>query len=161
MINKAEQSLDKRLINDLMETKRNLKEIKGIQPMGGDIIDTQSAPEVGTVVIDTGILAGTWDSLLYTFSIDPADDNLVNWVPYFSVYFGNDLDPDWEFPDGQFVTGLAFEFDIYSWWDWALSYDSDGTRVFHLRLDHNSGLSDRLIIRVKLYAPKLSTSVTN
>lgn len=153
-INKAEQLLENRLVKEVTEAKRDLTEIKGRQPVGGDIVVYEGIPTGSPSTVSFVISASS--NTRVTITIIPASPLVVNWDLYFSFYVDTDANADYLWPLGASVFALRHAFKPKVWWDWGRSSDTTGHRVVHLDIENTDVSDHTLYLYFKVYGPKLA-----
>lgn len=148
--NKAEQTLEKRLINDIEELKRQVREIKTVQRIGGDVLTTIASSLVtnGPVTTSPGLGAN------FTITVTPGSPILTLWNYLFTIYV-DVLDSAHEFPNGASLTADQRKLTIMNWIDWANSSDITNIRVFKIRVRNDDSSSHDYYIKFKIYIPEI------
>lgn len=148
--NKAEQTLEKRLINDIEELKRQVREIKTVQRIGGDVLTTIASGLVtsGPVTTAAGLGAN------FNITVTPGSPILTLWNYLFTVYV-DVLDAAHEFPNGASLTADQRKLTIMNWIDWANSSDITNIRLFKIRVRNDDSVSHDYYIKFKIYIPEI------
>ncbi len=152
-VNKAENTLENRLINDIDSIKRDLREIKGVQPVGADILAVASSD-----LTEASFTVTAGGARTAVITITPTDDTLTLWNFAFSNYMDVD-NQTYLYPDGiAWAPGEdPLKMRIWGWFDWADSNDITNTRVFKIRYDASSCASDHTVyLKFKSYLPRLA-----
>lgn len=157
-VNRAEQGLDNKLVNDVRGLKRDMRELKTKQPIGADSITVIGVPEVGALLAGPiTIIAGS--SLTLAVTTIPAGNTLTLWNFAFTIYVdGTSNDDQW--PNGANMTLAKRELFVFDWFDWADSSDVTNIRVYKIRLRNSDpgGITHDYYVRFKAYAPLVATS---
>lgn len=156
-INKSEQTLDKKLINDITDLKSQIIKIKGKQPVGADIVQVEP-----TQLITSSAVITAGSRLTFSITVTPVNQTLTLWNFSHSTYLDVN-NPTNLYPGGSAFTPVSDQLKmiIFSWHDWALSDDVTNKRVYNVRYDATNCSSDHTIyFTFRSYIPKLSgTSV--
>lgn len=157
-INKAEQQLPDKLINDLTDLKRDMREIKSKQPVGGDILQVQKIP-AGTATLFAGPLtiAGGGNTGTFIVTFVPDQSTLTLWNTLWTLWI-DVVDNAHQFPQGSSLDLNMRAIALSSWWDWADSSDTSNIRVFKIHILNNAGLSHDYYVKIKAYIPQLSNT---
>lgn len=152
-INKAENSLENRLVNQVAKHERDIREMKSaIQPIGGDSLAIQS-----TSILLGGpvnLVSGAWATMNIT--ITPATQTLTLWNFLFTLYV-DATDAAHAYPGGSALTASQRELDVQPWIDWGDSSDTTNVRVYKVRLQNLDGINaHNYYIRFKAYYPALT-----
>lgn len=155
MINKSEQTLDNRLVEEIAHMKRELNALKTRQLLGGDnlVVDVSN-----TVSADLTILAG--ESAALTLTVTPADGRLSLMEPAWSLYiYGTSLpNPDYLIPNGSLVS-MSLRHETRTEWreDLSLNDDNSGIKRFILTVHNDATVATRVFLfQAKIYSPKRS-----
>lgn len=154
MINKAEQQLENRLVNEIDELKRQLHDIKTVQPLGADVLAVQDfgLVSLGPLTMDPG------ETYRITVALQP-QNNILTLINYlWSAFIDNENDADYLYPHGQFLFSLLEDgkFFAHDHIDWALSSDSTNLRFITFIFYNNDSIAHDIYFRFNLYFPAVS-----
>lgn len=157
MINKSEQTLDNRLVEEIAYMRRELNALKTRQLLGGDnMVVGRSNQFSGDIVVGAGQTA------ILHLNVTTGDGAMTMMQVGWSLYlYGIALpDPVWLFPSGSSVSSAICN-EIHVDWreDWSLSDDDTGLKSFILTIHNSSGASSRTFLFTgRVYSPKRQLS---
>lgn len=155
-INRAENSLEDKLLNKLAGMERDIREMKSaIQPIGGDALDIEATPMVQAASLT--IAAG--GAATFNITAIPGSQTLTLWNFLWTMYIDGLADANqWPSNTAGTSTLSAAQRSIraFAWIDWADSSDSTNVRVHKIRVENPDTASHTVTIKLKAYLPRLT-----
>ncbi len=158
-INKAQNGLDKRLVNDIAKIHRDLRELKTKQPIGADVLKVVGVPNgLGVLLAGPLTLLGG-QSGTFNVTTTPSSQILTIWNFAFTVYVDNTTNA-YQWPNGSSITVGSGNIFCVPWLDWADSSDTTNVRVFKVRISNEDpgAVTHSYYLRFKAYLPTDPTS---
>lgn len=158
MINKAENQLQDRLIKDIEDLKRQVRDIKTAQLIGGDVIKVIPIPT--SSYIDSGVVTVTPGlGLTTTITLSSTSQTLTLWNFLYTLYVDGVTSAD-IFPTGSNLDTAKRKCTFMNWVDWALSSDVTNTRVIKLRARNDDSSNHDYAFHMRAYVPSLTGSAS-
>jgi len=157
-VNKAEQSLEDKIIRDIDGLKRDLREIKTKQPIGADILQVVPLPLAGVGFAGPFTIPANGATNV-NVNFTPDDDTLTVWNFLWTLYIDVD-DPDNAWPSGASLTAGQLNIHVFSWVDWFSSSDSTNERTYKIRILNDDTSSHDYYLRIRAYLPSIGASVS-
>jgi len=159
-INKAENSLDKQLVNRIIALERAMRELKtALQPIGADVLNVQPLPTGGYAYGGPVTLPAGQSTTFYAV-FTPDSSILTLWNILASVYVDTN-NPNNQFPNGSALSAGQLNMRQYMWIDFGDSSDFFNSRVFKVRIENTDTASHDYYVRIRAYLPTLSGSTTS
>ena len=146
-----DNQLPERLAEMVKRHERQIRELKTLQLIGGDVIEVE-ATNAALATVTLG--AGLTEVLFITFT--PSTQVLMNVDCYVSIYVDTD-DNNHIWPNGASLTSAQKKVRRSLTPDWAFSNDATGERVFLFSLENYDTASHTYYVRITSYAPKNPT----
>ncbi|HVB24133.1 MAG TPA: hypothetical protein VNG51_19500 [Ktedonobacteraceae bacterium] len=165
-INKVQLKLDRRVTNDIKLLKRNVREMKTPQKVGGDILQLQTIPAAANEVNIQGpaylLPTAPYNDWIFTCQGYPLNKVLTLWNFAFTLYVDPTLDPVTGVPDANNLWPNGFNLTpgqqnaSMTWWlDWAQSDDTLNDRIYQVYIKNNDTANHNYYLVYKLYLPNL------
>lgn len=155
-INKAEQSLNDKLVNDIEEIKQQLIALKThLQPIGADMLDIR----VGSTVTISAVTVTAGGALNVTFTIHPTSDLVLTLYNFEITVFVDTYDDAHKYPDGSSLIAAQRNIKFESWLDWEDSIDNATflfIKAYKMRVVNNDTASHNYYIKWTPIFPKFS-----
>ena len=143
-----DKQLPERLLSDVAEFKKFMREMKTLQLIGGDVIEVEAT---NTAMATVTVGAGLTQVLFITFT--PSTQVLMNVDCYVSIYVDTDTSAQ-VWPNGASLTSTQKKLRRSLTPDWVFSNDATGERVFLFSLENYDTASHTYYVRITNYAPK-------
>lgn len=131
-MNPADQRFEDRIYKRLAAAEKALQDIKTAQPIGADSLQILST-DIDTVTFT--LAAGQSGSLLTYWLPSNNQLQLVDFAT--SLFIDHDLDLAYLWQSGNLLSGDLTKTIKSTTLEWALSSDSDGTKVFQTVVNNN------------------------
>lgn len=156
-INRTTQSLEERLVNDVSDMQKELKQLKNAQPVGADVLEVQSLPGPGSVFLGGPVNLPPNNAVTFTSTLTPTSSVLTLWNFKFSVYV-DILQRNNRFPLGSNLTIGQINTSVTAWSDYSDSSEATNTRFEIIRILNEDTVAHNYWVVCKAYLPKLSNS---
>ena len=154
--NKAENQLQDKLYNMIMNHDRMLRELKAAsQPVGADIVAITRVPAYPSYLLAGPVTLAAGAAATFQGLFTPASSTLTLWNFEHSLYI-DVLDEDHRFSDGASLTSGQRAAVMQTWVDWATSSDVSNARMYKVRVLNNDSSSHTYWIKVVAFLPKLA-----
>lgn len=154
MINRAENDLDNRLVNEVASIRRELLQIKTNQAIGGDILTFDMFPSIGSPATSAGpITVPSNDKTIINVYIQPAQERLTLVNALMTVYIDN-YDGDYRWPGGNSIDPALFDVTIFE----DLAGFNIGTKLhkFVAVISNNDTSAHDIYLTVRVILPRLT-----
>jgi hypothetical protein len=153
--NKAELSVEDRLVLDINDLKRDLRDIKTRQRIGGDNTIVE-----GSNLFSSSASIANGQTVVFTLTYTPDEELLGLTNLAITFYVGTELDLNYALPDGGSLSTDQRAYDIQMYQDWGRSSDAIGRKVWRIRVQSNTVFGPYTVhIYGKVYAIKNPASV--
>jgi hypothetical protein len=151
-VNRAENTLETRLISRLAAVERELLQLKTRQPVGGDVLRVRAYPDFADDPLLVGpIFVPSKQTRTKTFTISPGESTLTMITPLFTLY-QDAYAPGFNYPTGAFIDEMSFWImdDLYG-------FDAvTNTHKFVASIFNNDAVDDHdYYIAARLLLPQL------
>lgn len=155
-INKAENQLENKLVNDIENLKRDMREIKTKQPIGADVLQVAPLPTSGALFAGP-VTVASGSSVTFTVTFTPDSQTLTIWNVLFSLYVDADATANL-FPSGSALTSAQRNLRVAGWFDWSSSSDSTNMRAYKIHVRNEDAASHDYYIRIRAYLPTIGAT---
>lgn len=153
-INKAEQTLEDKLVNDIEQLKRDMREIKTKQPIGADVLEIQEVPGPGFVFLGgpTTVAPNGTTVFTTTLTVPSGNFSLVNFAH--SLFIGTYLSA-FRYPTGASLSGPDVAGTNHTGYLESLLMDvaGEGIYKYYIVVRNNSASSLDYYVEVRAFLP--------
>lgn len=156
-INRAEQSINNRLVREVANNARDLRQLKSsIQPIGADILNVIRVPS-GGYLFGGPVTLAAGEMVTFITTAVPSSDILTIWNFLHSIYVDSAVvDSAYNWPNGSSITSDMRKVECMAWIDWGTSSDDFNARTYKVHVINNGSSSHTVAIAVRAYLPSLS-----
>lgn len=158
MVNRAENTIDDRLVNRIAELETAMRELKARQLIGSDGLQVVSSSllSTGAVVLNPGVDGAK--TIIVTFNPIVAKLQLLD--VYVSFYIDNDLDINYIYGGGASLSVGQKRFWQSTWKDWGSSNDTTGVRINKSRIRNDDTVDHTIYFYARAYFLKGGGGIT-
>lgn len=153
-INRAEQRLDDRLINEVRRMRSDFRELKSFtQPIGGDGLLVEGVPSGGAASGSATVTAG--GLLSFTVTVTPLNQTLTVWNFAYTLLVDTNS-AGYEYRYGSSLSAAQRKLRVQSRIDWASSSDATNVRVYIVEIENYDTSDHDIYLYIRAYIPKLT-----
>lgn len=161
--NKTQLALQHNLRNQIKKHGRYLRELKTPQQVGADILQVQGLPSANVTNLYGPFTIPSLDILPANVLWTPDNQTLTLWQVLVTLWVdpptfspGGFPDPGYVWPDGTALTSGQSAINMFSWWDYYGSNDSNNTRLYKTAIYNYDSVDHVVYLAEKVYLPNLN-----